>query len=52
MELLKIVKGKIFWASGDRPSKKKGVSSLSGKKGKAMAIQISAFESAPPNPPA
>jgi len=50
-ELLKIVNGKRFCARGETPEGKIGVNRVSGKKGNARAMHISALESAPPNPP-
>jgi len=50
-ELLKIVNGKRFCARGETPEAKIGVSNISGKKGNARAMHMSAFESAPPNAP-
>jgi len=48
-ELLKIVKGKIICERGETPIR--GGNSVSVEKGKARAMHIRAFESAPPNPP-
>ena len=49
--LVKMVNGKRFWERGETPEAKIGVNSVSVEKGKARAMHIRAFESAPPNPP-
>jgi len=50
--LLKMVNGKINCEIGDTVSVKIGVNRVCGAKGKARAMHMRAFESAPPKPPA
>jgi hypothetical protein len=49
--LPKIVMGKIICDVGDIASANRGVNNVKGANGKARAIHMKAFESAPPNPP-
>jgi hypothetical protein len=49
--LPKIVIGKIICEVGDIASAIRGVNKDKGAKGKARAMHMKAFESAPPNPP-
>jgi hypothetical protein len=49
--LLNMVNGNMNWATGDKLFAKTGVNRVTGAKGKATAMHIRAFESAPPNAP-
>ncbi len=49
--LPKIVIGNIICEVGDIASASRGVNNANGAKGKARAMHMKAFESAPPNPP-
>jgi len=49
--LPKIVIGNIICEVGDIASTIKGVNNAKGANGKARAMHMKAFESAPPNPP-
>lgn len=43
--------GNITWEVGDIASASRGVNKAIGANGKARAMHMRAFESAPPNPP-
>ena len=49
--LLNMVNGNMTWDMGDKPSAKMGVNRVTGANGKAKAMHMRAFESAPPNAP-